>query len=115
MPLAAAGFRVVAPVVPGLADLAVQHEPTQVELDLDIAEDFLDIAPVELQRLGVELIGPERLVRTRVNVAGEATPTPADDRTKQFGKEALVEWKLVVGDEDGGWFFKGHGRWLGSC
>jgi SNF2 family DNA or RNA helicase len=87
-------------VVPGLADLAVQHEPTQVELDLEVAEDFLDVAPVELQRLGVELIGPERLVRTRVNVAGEATPTPADDRTKQFGKEALVEWKLVVGDEE---------------
>ncbi|MGB7878325.1 MAG: DEAD/DEAH box helicase [Ilumatobacteraceae bacterium] len=90
----------IAPVVPGLADLAVQHEPTQVELDLDVAEDFLDIAPVELQRLGVELIGPERLIRTRVNVAGEATPSPADDRKKQFGKEALVEWKLVIGDEE---------------
>ncbi len=90
----------IAPVVPGLAELAVQHEPTQVELDLEVAEDFLDIAPVELQRLGVELIGPERLIRTRVNVAGEATPSPADDRKKQFGKEALVDWKLVIGDEE---------------
>ena len=90
----------IAPIVPGLADLAIQHEPTQVELDLDVAEDFLDIAPVELQRLGVELIGPERLIRTRVNVAGEATPAPSDDRRKQFGKEALVEWKLVIGDEE---------------
>ena len=51
-----------------------QHEPTQVELELDVAEDFLDIAPVELQRMGIELIGPERLVRTRVSVTGEATP-----------------------------------------
>jgi len=90
----------IAPIVPGLAELAVQHEPTQVELDLEVAEDFLDIAPVELQRLGIELIGPERLIRTRVNVAGEATPTPADDRKKQFGKEALVDWKLVIGDEE---------------
>ena len=86
--------------VPGLADLAVQHEPTQVELDLDVAEDFLDIAPVELERMGIQLIGPERLIRSRVSVAGEATPTPADDRRKQFGKEALVEWKLVIGDEE---------------
>ncbi|HSL73423.1 MAG TPA: DEAD/DEAH box helicase [Ilumatobacteraceae bacterium] len=90
----------VAPIVPGLADLAVEHEPTQIELDLDVAEDFLDIAPVELQRLGIELIGPERLIRSRVTIAGEATPSPADDRTKQFGKEALVEWKLVIGDEE---------------
>ncbi len=98
--LIAATVEQIAPVVPGLADLALQHEPTQVELDLDVAEDFLDIAPVELQRLGVELIGPERLIRTRVNVAGEATPAPSDDRRKQFGKEALVEWKLVIGDEE---------------
>ena len=90
----------IAPIVPGLADLGLQHEPTQIELELDIAEDFLDIAPVELERLGVELIGPERLIRTRVGVAGEATPAPADDRRKQFGKEALVEWKLVIGDEE---------------
>jgi SNF2 family DNA or RNA helicase len=98
--LAGATVEQIAPIVPGLADLAVQHEPTQVELDLEVAEDFLDIAPIELQRLGIELIGPERLIRTRVSVAGEATPTPADDRKKQFGKEALVDWKLVVGDEE---------------
>ena len=98
--LIAATVEQIAPIVPGLADLALEHEPTQVELDLDVAEDFLDIAPVELQRLGVELIGPERLVRTRVNVAGEATPAPADDRRKQFGNEALVEWKLVIGDDE---------------
>jgi hypothetical protein len=87
-------------VIPGLADLALEHEPTQVELELDVAEDFLDIAPVELQRMGIELIGPERLVRTRVSINGEATPAPADDRTKQFGAEALVAWKMVIGDEE---------------
>ncbi len=87
-------------VIPGLADLALDHEPTQTELDLDIAEDFLDIAPVELHRMGIELIGPERLIRTRVSISGEATPTPSDDRKKQFGKEALVEWKMVIGNEE---------------
>ena len=91
--------RRIAPVVPGLAELAVQHEPTGVELDLDVAEDFIDIAPAELERAGVELIGPERLVRTKVNVSGTATPAPADDRRKQFGAEALVEWKLTVGED----------------
>ena len=87
-------------VIPGLADLALDHEPTQVELELDVAEDFLDIAPVELQRMGIELIGPERLIRTRVSISGEATPTPSDDRKKQFGKEALVTWKMVIGNEE---------------
>ena len=86
--------------IPGLADLALEHEPTQVELELDVAEDFLDIAPLELQRMGIELIGPERLIRTRVSINGEATPSPADDRKKQFGAEALVEWKMVIGDEE---------------
>jgi SNF2 family DNA or RNA helicase len=90
----------IAPVVPGLADLALEHEPTSVELDLETAEDFIDVAPFELEKLGVELIGPERLIRNTVRVAGEATPTPQDDRKKQFGREALVEWKLVVGDEE---------------
>ncbi|MGA9277758.1 DEAD/DEAH box helicase [Ilumatobacter sp.] len=89
----------IAPVVPGLADLAVEHEPTGVELDLETAEDFIDVAPFELEKAGVELIGPERLIRNTVRVAGEATPTPQDDRKKQFGREALVEWKLVIGDE----------------
>ncbi|MEP1122724.1 MAG: DEAD/DEAH box helicase [Ilumatobacter sp.] len=90
----------IAPVVPGLADWAVEHEPSLIELDLATAEDFIDIAPFELDKAGVELIGPERLIQNRVRVAGEATPQPQDDRKKQFGREALVEWKLVVGDEE---------------
>jgi len=86
--------------IPGLADLVLQQEPTQVELELDVAEDFIDVAPVELEKIGVELIGPERLIKTSVSVSGEATPAPADDRRKQFGKEALIEWKMVIGDEE---------------
>lgn len=89
----------IAPVIPGMADLAFEHEPTGVELELDVAEDFIDIAPFELEKLGIDLIGPEKLIRQSTRVTGEATPSPADDRKKQFGREALVEWKLVVGDE----------------
>lgn len=37
---------------------------------------------------------------TRVDVSGEANAEPPDDRTKQFGKDALVDWKLVVGDDN---------------
>lgn len=90
----------IAPVIPGMADLAFEHEPTGVELELDVAEDFIDIAPFELEKLGIDLIGPEKLIRQSTRVTGEATPSPADDRKKQFGREALVEWKLVVGEEE---------------
>ena len=89
----------IAPVVPGLAELAVQPEPTGVELEVDVADEFIDVAPVELERAGVELIGPERLVRTKVSVAGTATPAPADDRKAQFSAEALVNWTVVVDGE----------------
>ena len=85
--------------LPGLADLAVQHEPTSVELDLATADDFLDVAPHELQTMGIELVGPERLVRARTSVSGEATAAPPDDRKSRFGAEALVEWTMHVGDD----------------
>jgi len=98
----------VAPVLPGFADLALEHEPASVELtvfddegiaNFDIAEDFLDQAPFELDRMGLDLIGPERLVKQTVRVTGEATPSPSDDRRSKFGKDALVEWNMVIGDE----------------
>jgi hypothetical protein len=82
--------------VPGFAELAAEHEPCGVELDLDTAEDFLDIAPHELASLGVELIGPEHLVRAKVSVRGVAAPAPPDDRQRRFGAEALVDWSATV-------------------
>ena len=98
----------VAPVLPGFADLALEHEPTSVELtvfddegvvNFDVAEDFLDQAPFELDRMGIDLIGPERLIKQTARVTGEATPSPSDDRRSKFGKDALVEWNMVIGDE----------------
>ncbi|MDW3215441.1 MAG: DEAD/DEAH box helicase [Ilumatobacteraceae bacterium] len=89
---------VVAPAVPGLADLASQHEPGAVELDLEEADDFIDIAPAVLERLGIELIGPEHLVTAGVSVRATATDSPKDDRKARFGKEALVEWEAIIDD-----------------
>ena len=86
----------IAPEIPGLAELALEHEPTGVELDVGEAEDFLDIAPTVLHRMGIELLGPERLVRERPRVSGTATPAPIDDRKAGLGREALVEWSVVV-------------------
>ena len=47
------------------ADLATAHEPASLDLAVEDAERFLEQAPAELDRLGIELIGPERLVRGR--------------------------------------------------
>jgi hypothetical protein len=88
----------VASHVPGLAELATQHEPGSVELDLEEADDFIDIAPAEMARLGIELLGPEHLVRAAVAVRGTASESPPDDRKGRFGKEALVEWQAVIDD-----------------
>ncbi|MGH9133132.1 MAG: SNF2 helicase-associated domain-containing protein, partial [Ilumatobacteraceae bacterium] len=82
--------------IPGLADLANEHEPCGAELDLESADDFLDVAPHELARLGIALIGPEHLVAAKVAVRGQASPAPADDRRQRFGVEALVDWSAVV-------------------
>ena len=81
-----------APLVAGLAQLATEHEPSAVELDIEEAGDFIDQAPFQLEQLGIELLGPEQLVRTKVGVRGTARESPTDDRKGKFGKEALVEW-----------------------
>lgn len=88
----------IVPHIPVLAELATEHEPASIELELDAADDFIDVAPYELERLGVELLGPEQLVRSRVGVRGTASESPKDDRAGRFGKEALVEWQAVIDD-----------------
>jgi superfamily II DNA or RNA helicase len=90
----------ISSVVPGLSELAVEHEPAAVELDLEEADDFIDIAPHELHRLGIELLGPEHLVRANVTVRGIASESPKDDRNAKFSKEALVEWNAVIDDTE---------------
>lgn len=84
--------------LPGLESLADEDEPDRAEFDLETAGDFLDTAPYELGQRGIELIGPEHLVRANVRVRGSAREAPADDRKSRFGKEALVEWSAVIDD-----------------
>jgi SNF2 family DNA or RNA helicase len=91
----------LAEVVDVLAAFAGTPEPTSVELDVDQADEFLVQAPAELERLGIDLIGPERLVRAGIDVRGRATPAPANDRAGGFNREAIVEWTMVVADGDG--------------
>ena len=84
-----------------LGELAHAHEPASVVLDLEAADRFLEQGPAELDRLGIELLGPERLVRAGVAVRGRATPAPPSERAAGLGREALVEWSLSVTDDDG--------------
>ncbi len=88
----------IAPAIPTLAPLAVEHEPSGIELTIEDADDFLDVAPAELERRGIELLGPEHLIASKVRVRGEAREATPDDRQAKFGKEALVEWSAVIDD-----------------
>ena len=69
--------------------------------DAEAAERFVEQAPAELERLGIELVGPERLVRGGVTVRGRVTPAPASDRPGGVDREAVVDWRLVIADDDG--------------
>ena len=93
----------IAAAVPQLAALATDQQPEAAALELAEVGPFLDEAPDALARLGVDIIGPERLVRARVavrGVAGDAT----DDASRgpasvPLDRRAVVEWDVVV---DGG-------------
>jgi hypothetical protein len=93
--------RQVSDAVDVLAGLAGRPEPAAVQLDVDGADDFLEQAPAELARLGIDLIGPERLVRAGLDVRGRATPAAANERASGFDRHAMVEWSMVVTDDDG--------------
>jgi hypothetical protein len=82
--------------LPGCGVLAEESHPARVDLDLEEAAAFLDRAPHELARAGVELLGPQHLVTAKVKVKGVARAAPADDRPGRFGKDALLEWSANV-------------------
>jgi len=86
-----------------LAPLGALANPAVAELDVDSGEvdEFLAQAPAELERLGVELIGPEHLVRSSVAVRGTASPAPASDRAAGLSRETLVEWSFTASDGGG--------------
>ena len=75
--------------IPGLADLALEHEPTAIELELDVAEDFIDIAPAELERLGIDLIGPSASSRpASASVARRRRRPPTTARSSSVTKRS---------------------------
>ena len=91
---------VIAARVDVLANLGAESRPTAIELDVDAADEFLEQAPVELERLGIELIGPEHLVRANVAVRGRAAPAPPSDRAAGFNRETIVQWTFAAAADD---------------
>ena len=91
---------VIAARVDVLANLGAESRPTAIELDVEAADEFLEQAPVELERLGIELIGPEHLVRANVAVRGRAAPAPPSDRSAGFNRETIVQWTFAAAADD---------------
>ena len=50
--------------------------------------------------LGIELIGPEHLVRANVAVRGRAAPAPPSDRAAGFNRETIVQWTFAAAADD---------------
>ena len=84
-----------------LAPLAKVDRPAAVELDVDAADEFLEQAPAALERQGVELIGPEHLVRATVAIRGRAAPSPRSDRSAGFNRDTIVQWSFTAAGDDG--------------
>lgn len=70
-------------------------------LDIDEVAEFLATAPPVLERLGIDLIGPEALVRARASVRGTVREGGTGaERAAGLTARALVDWSVVVsGDE----------------
>jgi SNF2 family DNA or RNA helicase len=103
LPLLAATVRELAATIAArvdvLAPLADEGLPVAVELDVEAADEFLDQAPAELERAGIELIGPEHLVRASVAVRGRAS-SPPSDRAAGFNRETIVQWTFTAAADD---------------
>ena len=84
-----------------LVPLGELDRPASVELDVEAADEFLEQAPAALERQGVELIGPEHLVRAALAVRGRAAPSPASDRAAGFNRDTIVQWTYTAVHEEG--------------
>src|SRR5690606_11656070 len=74
------------------------HGPACAELDLETAGEFIALAPAVLDGLGIDLLGPEHLVRAKLAVRGTARTPPSDGRPGRLGRDALVDWQALVDD-----------------
>ncbi len=93
--------RTLADAVDVLKPIGDVTQPTEIELEVEDAAEFLDVAPDALARIGVDLIGPEHLVRSRVSIRGEATPAPPSDRSAGFNRDTIVKWSFTVAEPEG--------------
>jgi SNF2 family DNA or RNA helicase len=91
----------IAGAVDVMKPIGDERQPTDIELDVDAAAEFLDLAPDALSRAGIELIGPEHLVRTRVSIRGEAAPAAPSDRAAGFNRDTIVKWSFTVAEPEG--------------
>ena len=91
---------VIAARVDVLAPIGDESRPAAIELDVEAADEFLEQAPAELERVGIELIGPEHLVRATVAVRGRAAPAPPSDRSAGLNRETIVQWTFTAAADD---------------
>jgi len=91
----------IAEAVDVLRPLASTQHPSSIQLDVAAAADVLDFAPDALARAGIDLIGPEHLIRSRVSVRGEAAPAPPSDRAAGFNRDTIVKWSFTIADPAG--------------
>ncbi len=82
--------------VPVLAPLALSPEEPAA-LDIDDASTVLALAS-RLDGLGVELLGPEQLVRASVRVTAQAVPVPESASSAGLNAKALVHWGARIDD-----------------
>lgn len=112
----------LAQAIPQLALLGV--DPAQVaHLEVDDVAVVLGLAE-RLEPIGVDLIGPEQLVRASVRVSGQATPIPEGGIDAGLGSRALVQWsaridsheidadELARAQEAGSVLMQVAGRWV---
>ncbi|MGI9622069.1 MAG: DEAD/DEAH box helicase [Acidimicrobiales bacterium] len=90
----------LAAIVPGLDRLDDNPGTGVVDLDLDevalLLVDGLDLC----QRSGAPVLVPKGLVRTRLRLTAEATPTEGGGVSSDLGSAMVdVDWALALGDE----------------
>jgi superfamily II DNA or RNA helicase len=85
--------------LPALAPLATAvdgHLAGEAELDVVAVSAVLEQAAI-LDELGIELLGPEELVRANARVVGAAAPAPPGGPSAGLGLTALVSWNAQIG------------------
>ncbi|MEJ7719488.1 MAG: SNF2 helicase-associated domain-containing protein [Ilumatobacteraceae bacterium] len=87
-----------------LASWSGEPEPDEIPLEVGEVSTFLDRAARRLARLDIDLIGPERLVHgtPRLHAVVDDAESDGEGPSRgRLGRQAVVEWSLVVDDGEG--------------